>query len=110
MKDQKDKSKKISNDGESEKIYSTLDIKPTEFVGFETLESKSQILAIIKDNKIQEKISGAGEFEIITDKTPFYAEKGGQVGDTGKQFLIMEKLKYLILNHHMEEFLFIRLE
>ena len=84
MKDQKDKSKKISNDGESEKIYSTLDIKPTEFVGFETLESKSQILAIIKDNKIQEKTSGAGEFEIITDKTPFYAEKGGQVGDTGE--------------------------
>ena len=84
MKDQKDKSKKISNDGESEKIYSTLDIKPTEFVGFETLESKSQILAIIKDNKIQEKTSGAEEFEIITDKTPFYAEKGGQVGDTGE--------------------------
>ena len=52
MEDQKDKSKKISNDGESEKIYSTLDIKPTEFVGFETLESKSQILAIIKDNEI----------------------------------------------------------
>ena len=53
-------------------------------MGFETLESKSQILAIIKDNKIQDKTSGAGEFEIITDKTPFYAEKGGQVGDTGE--------------------------
>ena len=48
--------------------------KTTEFLGYETLESDSTILAILKNND---------NIEILLDKTPFYGESGGQVGDTG---------------------------
>ena len=56
----------------------------TEFVGYQRYEVEdSKILAVIKDDR---EINGLKEGEIgeiILDKTPFYAEKGGQVGDTG---------------------------
>ncbi len=58
-------------------------IKATEFVGYEKLKSQANILAIVKDGK---KVDGATEGEevfIALDVTPFYAESGGQVGDSG---------------------------
>ncbi|MFL2653655.1 MAG: alanine--tRNA ligase [Dehalococcoidia bacterium] len=86
MEEQKTSSKnssEIKSGNLSQKLYSSLKIKPTEFTGFETLETESKILEIIQDNKIVEKINNEEVFEIITDKSPFYAEKGGQVGDKG---------------------------
>ena len=59
------------------------DIKKTEFVGYTELECNSKVLAIVKDGI---RIDSAGEGEnvvLVLDKTPFYAESGGQVGDTG---------------------------
>ena len=72
-----------SSVGESQKLYSSLNLDPTEFTGYETLESQSKIIAIIKDNKIVDKVDSGDDIEIILDKTPFYAERGGQIGDTG---------------------------
>ncbi|MGA9047567.1 MAG: alanine--tRNA ligase [Dehalococcoidia bacterium] len=68
---------------------STIDIKllePTEFVGYEELTTKSKIVQII-DNTSGKPVSEAGKGKNITlvlDRTPFYGEMGGQVGDTGK--------------------------
>jgi alanyl-tRNA synthetase len=55
----------------------------TEFLGYDAEEAEGEILAILKDNQ-RVKSAAAGEtVQILTNQTPFYAESGGQVGDTG---------------------------
>ena len=59
----------------------------TEFVGYDTLEIKSKI---IKYRKVKAK--GKEAFQLVLSATPFYAESGGQVGDTGKLIINNEEL------------------
>ena len=67
-------------------------IKKPVFVGYDVLEGTAEVLAIIKgDNKVSEAHDG-DEVEIILDRTPFYAESGGQVGDKGE--LLGEAAKF----------------
>lgn len=55
----------------------------TVFTGYDALETESEVLLIVKDGK-QTKAAVKGEnIEIVTEKTPFYSESGGQAGDTG---------------------------
>lgn len=56
----------------------------TEFIGYKEMESESTVLAIIKDGVNINDIKEGMEAEIILDKSPFYAESGGQVGDKGE--------------------------
>lgn len=55
----------------------------TEFIGYQTLTCETPVRAIIRDGKQVERLEENEEGEIILDKTPFYAESGGQVGDVG---------------------------
>ena len=55
----------------------------TNFIGYEETESKSTIKMIFKDGKRVTEVE-EGESAILFDSTPFYAESGGQVGDTGE--------------------------
>ena len=57
-------------------------ISATEFVGYASTESDAKVLAIIVDGMLVDEVS-EGDCTIILDKTPFYGEGGGQVGDTG---------------------------
>jgi alanyl-tRNA synthetase len=57
------------------------------FIGYDSLESKSQIL---KYRKVTAK--GKEAYQIVLDITPFYAESGGQVGDTGTLIINNEEL------------------
>jgi len=53
-----------------------------EFVGYEQTETKAKVLALLDENfKLTDSIDGNGW--VFLDKTPFYAESGGQVGDKG---------------------------
>lgn len=61
-------------------------LKPTIFVGYEELSTKSKIVQII-DSETAQPLEKAGKGQNVTlvlDRTPFYGEMGGQVGDTGK--------------------------
>ncbi len=67
---------------EAYKNLSAQGIKP-EFVGYNSLSGDSKILVMVADGEeITEALEGQ-EIEVVTAGTPFYAESGGQVGDTG---------------------------
>ena len=91
MKAQKEQSKKSSQfkgEAGNKKIFYDVreKIGATEFTGYETFENPATIKAIVKNGEIVEEISNpteTDEFYIIVDKTPFYAECGGQISDTG---------------------------
>jgi len=57
--------------------------KISTFVGYETTTSQSRVIAIVKDGELVSELREGESGEIFLDITPFYAERGGQIGDTG---------------------------
>ena len=55
----------------------------TEFLGYDTETAEGQVTAIIVDGKEVDRASVGQSAQILVNQTPFYAESGGQVGDTG---------------------------
>ena len=55
----------------------------TEFIGYDSVEAKSKVIAITKEDKLVDKAAEGDKCKIYLEKTPFYAEKGGQIGDKG---------------------------
>jgi len=73
-----------------------------EFVGYETTTAKAKVLALLDENfKETGAIDGKGW--VLLDKTPFYAESGGQVGDRGQLKMKNETLKIDV--HDTKKFL-----
>jgi alanyl-tRNA synthetase len=61
-----------------------LGVKETNFLGYKDYQSLSKILKIIRDGAEIKKADAKDTVEIILDKTPFYPESGGQIGDSGE--------------------------
>ncbi len=55
----------------------------TEFTGYTATAGEGQVVALVKDGKRVESAAAGDAVTIITNQTPFYAESGGQAGDTG---------------------------
>jgi alanyl-tRNA synthetase len=56
----------------------------TTFLGYELTRAEARVVAIMRDGLEFEELTGNGEAEVVLDRTPFYAEGGGQVGDRGE--------------------------
>ena len=56
---------------------------PTEFVGYQSTDAEGQVLAIVRDGDSVDSAKAGDAVALMINQTPFYAESGGQVGDTG---------------------------
>jgi alanyl-tRNA synthetase len=56
----------------------------TDFTGYERLEDEATVIALFKDGESADRLGAGEQGLVVLDRTPFYAESGGQVGDTGR--------------------------
>ena len=72
----------------------------TEFLGYQATEASGKVIAIFQNGKKVESANAGEEAIIILDKTPFYGESGGQIGDKGlltsanAEFTVLDSQKY----------------
>lgn len=57
---------------------------PTEFVGYDTVEATGELLALVSEGRETDKAAKGQSVQALFDRTPFYAESGGQAGDRGE--------------------------
>ena len=81
MKKQREQSKQ-AHAFTHERLDITTD-KPTEFLGYDVLEQSAKVIALHVGKSAVTQLKSGKKGIVILDRTPFYAESGGQVGDTG---------------------------
>ncbi|MGZ3376849.1 MAG: alanine--tRNA ligase, partial [Phenylobacterium sp.] len=57
---------------------------PTEFVGYDATEATGELLALVEDGREIDGAAAGAKAQAVFDRTPFYAESGGQAGDQGE--------------------------
>ena len=66
------------------RVYDSLGVGGTAFLGYETLSASSVVVGLIADDEVTDSVSEGQEVEVVMVATPFYSEGGGQVGDAGE--------------------------
>jgi alanyl-tRNA synthetase len=79
------KKAELARHAELSSLYGAIQgrVGDSEFLGYDTTTAEGRVVAIIRDGMELGELTGHGEAEVVLDRTPFYAEGGGQVGDQG---------------------------
>ena len=101
----------ISRVGDKKQLFQTSPLDPlkkvvsgTQFLGYETMEAEGKIVGLLAQGHLAEAIDEIGHEQpvtVILDRTPFYGESGGQVGDTGE--LLAPGLKFEVIDTQKED-------
>jgi alanyl-tRNA synthetase len=106
MEEQRRRSQEASKFGVGDHRVTFVDER-TAFQGYEGLESEGRVVALLKGGKPVDELRNGEEGEVVLDRTAFYAEAGGQVGDTGtlagagSRFLVHDTIKRGVAHAHL---------
>jgi alanyl-tRNA synthetase len=110
MEEQRRRSQEASKFAVDQSADARLDAR-TLFQGYEGLTATGRVLALLRQGVSVEVLSEGEEGEVILDRTPFYAEAGGQVGDAGEldgngaRFLVSDTRKRGAAHSHLGQLL-----
>ncbi|AMR26240.1 alanine--tRNA ligase [Hymenobacter psoromatis] len=90
LAEQKNRSRNAQETEQSDWVTVTEHDAPNEFVGYDHDEATARLLRYRKIDK-----KGKTEYQLVLDQTPFYAESGGQIGDTGYLESDFDKLRVI---------------
>jgi len=95
LEEQREKARSSSEIGAKKKLIAgTQPLTETEFCGYDKTDSTGKGIAVYKDEK-------KALFYLVLDKTPFYPEKGGQIGDRGK--IVDNKIEFQVFDTQIDE-------
>ena len=83
MEEQRRRSQEASKFGVDVRADTSVDAR-TLFQGYERLKASGRVVALLKDGAAVDTLKPGERAEVVLDRTPFYAEAGGQVGDAGE--------------------------
>ncbi|NBU63642.1 MAG: alanine--tRNA ligase, partial [Chloroflexia bacterium] len=85
MNEQRSRSRAVAQfkKGGDTEVWAELSLAPTTFVGYQHAVADGQIIALVSADDVKHEATVGTEVQVVLDTTPFYAESGGQVGDTG---------------------------
>ena len=73
----------FASDTDADDLYRSFGIEEVPFLGYRTLIADTEVIGIVKDSRLSNEASKGNKVEIVLAETPFYAARGGQIGDTG---------------------------
>ena len=73
----------FGSDTDADDLYRSFGIEEVPFLGYRTLIADTEVIGIVKDSQLSNEASKGNKVEIVLAETPFYAARGGQIGDTG---------------------------